>query len=93
MKLRLPRSVVLPRASSDAFWLPRPGIKRGPCLEPCSHAHCAGMREVAALVCSVCGCPLGWETPIYQTKPNFKDPPGQVRLMHGLCVATLRYRG
>jgi len=93
MKVTLPRSVLLPGASSLALWLPRPGTKRGPCVATCIHAHCTGMRELAAIPCSICGRALSWETPIFQLGSDSNESTSQVRLIHGLCVATLRYRG
>jgi hypothetical protein len=93
MKVTLPRSVLLPAASSPALWLPRPGTKRGPCVQSCLHPHCMGMRELAVLPCSICGRALGWEALILQLGSGFDESTTQVRPIHGLCVATLRYPG
>ena len=93
MKVTLPRSVLLPSASTTALWLPRPGTRRGPCIGPCVHPHCTGMRHLATMPCSICGGALGWETPLYQFVSGSQELDKQVRLIHGLCMAMVRYPG
>jgi hypothetical protein len=93
MKVTLPRSVLLPRASTTALWLQRPGTQRGPCIGPCVHPHCTGMRHLATMPCLICGGALGWETPLYQFGSGTHELGEQVRLIHGLCVAMARYPG
>jgi hypothetical protein len=89
MKLTLPRSILLPNARSlGAVWLPRPGTKRGACVEACTHERCGSFYRLAAVRCCVCERPLGWETPIYQSNPA--EPRYTLRLMHALCSAMLR---
>ena len=44
----------------------RPGTKQGPCRR-CSHKDCAEMRILAQEDCRLCGFPIGYETPFYQS--------------------------
>jgi len=90
MKLSLPRTVRLPHSRLLlAIWLPRPGTKRGACVEVCDHEICGRLHQAANLRCVICGDLLGWENPIYQVVAAPGDH-GLFRLVHALCSHTAR---
>lgn len=46
--------------------LPAPGTKLGPCLVPCDHVDCHGVRQMAAVECMTCAEPIGFDRPTIQ---------------------------
>lgn len=40
-------------------YLPEPGTKYGPCLDPCEHVDCAATRRDLERPCAKCGEPIG----------------------------------
>lgn len=58
--------------------LPKPGTELGPCEDHgCGHTDCAETRRMAAVICRLCGEPVGYER-------RFYDDEG--RLVHGACL-------
>ena len=60
--------------------LSAPGTDSGPCLDTCKHTDCAANRRMAALPCTHCGKPIGYEPTRF-----FRDGPGWDKLIHSLC--------
>lgn len=38
-----------------------PGTQFGPCLIPCSHDTCTGLRDIAESVCRLCRRPINYD--------------------------------
>jgi|SRR3954464_2363526 len=62
-----------------AISLPGIGTATGPCEnEQCEHLICVTTREMAAMKCTECGEPIGYDTPFFQGQ-------GDHDLIHALC--------
>ncbi|MHB8927803.1 MAG: hypothetical protein ACYC9Q_09140 [Bacillota bacterium] len=64
--------------------LPAPGAKYGPCKGPCGHKDCAETRRMAETMCTLCGAPIGYDRPFYNTIEH--------GLVHALCCEDLLER-
>ena len=63
-----------------AISIPAPGTKYGPCEKDCDHPDCAANRKDAALVCVLCGKPIGYDKDCYLS--------GEHTPCHAVCIWT-----
>ena len=62
------------------------GEEVGPCVLPCTHRGCATTRALAAVVCRLCGGPIGYETRFY-LDPQFEEGFAPfAHLVHARCI-------
>ena len=62
-----------------ASHLAKPGEKFGPCETACSHPDCMGTRRMAAIICRICGEPIGFDR-------NFYQEGAWDKLVHASCL-------
>ena len=61
-----------------ALVLRTPGAQYGPCIENCDHGDCSLTRKEAALRCSFCKLPVGYENRFYRD--------GRYGYCHAVCL-------